>query len=113
MESKDTGTEEITYLLHVFPGGALQGLVPQQGRRVVGNHGRDSLHLVPLPAHAADGRLVAQEGLRRDLAERHEDAGADERDLLFEIAAAGGDLVRLRVAVAGRAALHDVGDVDL
>src|SRR5436309_1753751 len=105
-----SGPQEVAHLLHVLPGGALQGGIPQQGRRVVGDHGGDALHPEPLAAHAADGGVVAQQGLGRDPAEGDEDPGADERDLPVQVAAAGGHLVGLGIAVARRPALHHVGD---
>ena len=37
----------------------------------------------------------------------------DQRNLAIEIGAAGLELVRLRIAVVGRSALDDVGDIDL
>src|SRR6185295_15830271 len=42
-----------------------------------------------------------------------DDARRDQAHLLLEEAAAGGHLVGLRVAVAGRTTLDDVGDVDV
>ena len=59
------------------------------------------------------GRRVAEQRLRGELAERDDHPRPDRRDLRAQERLAGLDLVGLRVAVARRAALHDVRDVDL
>ena len=55
----------------------------------------------------------AGEKLRREVAERRDDGRLDQLDLPEEMALARLDLVRLRVAVPGRAALQDVRDEDV
>ena len=62
---------------------------------------------------ARDPERAAREELRREVAERRDDARLDQLDLAEEVRLAGLDLVRLRVAVARRAALQDVRDVDV
>src|SRR5581483_11696927 len=69
--------------------------------------------LLLLPVHLRDAERPAGEKLRREVAERRDDDGLDQLDLAEEMALAGLDLVRLRVAVARRAALEDVRDVDV
>src|SRR6185312_3394198 len=85
----------------------------QEERGVVRGHERDALVLLPGAAEARDGRVRAQEALRGELAERDDHARADGRELLLEEGLALGDLVGLGVAVARRAALQDVADVDV
>ena len=58
------------------------------------------------------GRVAAQE-LRREVAQRADDARLDELDLAHEVLRAVLDLPRQRVAVAGRPAAQDVGDEDI
>ena len=89
------------------------------------------LYLLYLDRHQVEELLFVQ-GLARTLAragadappcllihgssertERTEDEGADELDLTPEDRLAGSDLRRLGIAVARRAALQDVRDVDL
>ena len=62
---------------------------------------------------ARDPGRLAREQLRREVAERRNDLRLDQCDLPKEVALAGLDLVRLRVAVPGRAALENVRDVHL
>ena len=64
-------------------------------------------------AQPRDGRVRAQQALRGELAERDDHARADGGELLLEERLALGDLVGLGVAVARRAALQDVADVDV
>src|SRR3954454_19694774 len=77
-------------------------------------------HLAPadrrrrlLPVHLRDPRLPAGEELRREVAERRDDDRLDERDLPEEMGLARLDLVELRIAIARRAALEDIRDVDV
>ena len=63
------------------------------------------------PAELRDALLGVEQQLRREVPERDDHARLDQRELAVEPRRAGLDLVGLGVAVAGRAALHDVGDV--
>ena len=63
--------------------------------------------------HARDPGRLAREQLGREVAERRHDLRLDQLDLAEEVALAGLDLVRSRVAVARRPALEHVGDVDV
>src|SRR4029077_4572999 len=63
--------------------------------------------------HARDSGRLAREQLRREVAERRDDPWADQLDLPEEVPLARLDLVGSRGAVSGRAALQDVGDVDV
>ena len=56
---------------------------------------------------------LAGEQLRGEVAERAHHLRADQLDLCEEVPLAGLDLLGLRVAVPGRAALEHVGDVDV
>src|SRR5439155_2400881 len=69
--------------------------------------------LVLLAVDACDPERAAREKLRREVAECRDDGGLDQLDLAEEVALARLDLVRLRVAVARRAALQHVRDVDV
>src|SRR5262249_22501488 len=99
--------------LQVLPYLALRRRVAQEERRVEGRHERDALVGVEAAAQARDGGVAAQEALGGELAEADDHARPDGGELLLEERLAGGDLVRLGVAVARRAALDDVGDVDV
>jgi hypothetical protein len=77
---------------------------------------RDHLAAVPRvdgAAHPRDALLGLQHVLRGEVAERDDHRRLDQRDLLDEPGRTGLDLVLLRIAVAGRAALQHVRDVDL
>src|SRR5262249_38853050 len=64
-------------------------------------------------AQPGDRRVRAEEGLRGELAEGHDDRRANRVQLCLEERLAGLDLVRLGIAVPRRPALHHVADVDL
>jgi hypothetical protein len=64
-------------------------------------------------ADLGDARRIAGQELGREVAERGHDTRLDQADLLEQIRPAGLDLHRLRIAVARRAALEDVGDEDV
>jgi hypothetical protein len=63
--------------------------------------------------HPRDPGRVRGEELRREVAEGRDHARLDQIHLLLEPRPARVDLLRLRVAVAGRAALEDVRDEDV
>ena len=64
-----------------------------------------------LTTDLGDAFFRLQQQLRREVAERNDHARFDELELTIEPGRAGLDLVRLRIAVAGRTTLHDVRDV--
>ena len=64
-----------------------------------------------LPVDTADAVLSPRQEPRREVAERRDHARLHDRDLPVELPLARLDLVGLRIAVAGRAALDDVRDV--
>ena len=66
-----------------------------------------------MAVHACNAVGLAREELRGEVAECGDQLRLDQFDLLEEVALAGLDLVGLRVAVPGRAALDPVGDVDV
>ena len=72
-----------------------------------------SVDLLRDPVHARDPGRLAGEELRREVAERGNKRRLDQLDLPEEVRLAGLDLLGLRVAVAGRAALEHVRDVDV
>ena len=69
--------------------------------------------LLLLAVHARDPQRPAGEELRREVAERRDHLRLDQFDLAEEVRLARLDLVLLRVAVAGWAALEDVRDIDV
>src|SRR5262249_10175873 len=66
---------------------------------------------VHAPAQAAEARLRLQQPARGGLAERDDELRADELGLAIQERGARGGLVERRRSIAGRPALHDVGDV--
>src|SRR5262249_45392537 len=73
---------------------------------MVGGHHLDALVGVPAAPERADRNVpLAGQPLRRELAERDDDAGPNGGELLLEEGLTGLDLVGLGVAVAGRATL--------
>src|SRR5262245_6846039 len=76
-------------------------------------HHRNPAERAPLPAERRDPGPRPEQRLRRGRSQSDDDLGRDRLDLPEEERRAGGDLVRLRVAIAGRPALDDVRDVDL
>ena len=62
---------------------------------------------------ARDAVRAAGEELGREVAERADQLGPDQRDLREQVRLAGADLGGQRVPVAGRPALEDVGDEDV
>ena len=65
------------------------------------------------PVQARDPGRVAAQQLRREVAERADDPRLDQLELAEQVVLAVVDLLRQRVAVAGRPALEDVGDEDV
>ena len=66
-----------------------------------------------LAVKARDTPGAGKESLQRVPAEQQDDVRLQQRDLLIEVVAAGLDLERFGIAIAGRTALDDVGDVDV
>src|SRR5690606_29303857 len=105
-------------LLHVLPheplGAApLARRVAQQVGRVEERHDPDAVPSEPPTAQPGDALGGLEEVLGRHVTQRAYHLRLDDPDLLEQHALAGGDLGRRGVAVARRAVLHDVGDVDL
>src|SRR5688572_8107835 len=70
--------------------------------------------IIELPATQPRDRIHRlQQRLRRELAERHDHARLDDVDLAEQVRLALLDFVGFGIAVAGRPAFDDVGDVDL
>ena len=72
----------------------------------------DDAHLLASVQARDPGRVGAQE-LGREVSQRADDARLDELDLAQEVVLAVLDLLGVRIAVAGRAALQHVGDEDV
>src|SRR5205807_2877896 len=69
--------------------------------------------LLLLPVHARDPRRPPGQELRCEVPERCDDARPNQLDLAPEMALAGLDLLRYRIAVTRWTAFQHVGDVDL
>ena len=90
----------------------------ERGRRVVERVERDPVAAerrppARLPVDARDPERLAREELRGEVAERRDELSARSARSAEEVRLAGLDLVGLRVAVPGRAALDHVRDVDV
>ena len=96
----------------------LQAALAERRRRVVHRVGRRVRRACrrirgrTVPCARADAR-AGLECLQRVTAERHDHRRIEHLELALQIWRAGGNLVRLGVAVAGRPALDDVGDENL
>src|SRR5207247_1153345 len=69
--------------------------------------------LLLLAVDAGDAQRAAGQELGREVAERRHDLRLDQLDLLPEVALAGLDLVRLRIAIPGRAAFEYIRNEDV
>src|SRR5262249_25285447 len=87
--------------------------IPQEEGGVEGWDQDGGAVRVHTSAELADGLPGAEQGLRRDAAERQDDLGLQHGELRREKRRAGGELVGLRVAIAGGPAHDGVADVDL
>ena len=90
---------------------ALAGIA-QKGGGVEDRHGHNAVFDGPLTMLPADLEVLADILHGGDAAQADDDLRADQGDLLLQPAAAGGLLLRERVAVFRGAALDHVGDVD-
>jgi len=77
-----------------------------------GRHERDSLVFAPMAAHAADGSLIAKQGLRGDPAKADNHLRGNGSQLTREKRFTGGYFIWFRVTVTRRAAFFHVTDVD-
>src|SRR5204862_5074286 len=89
----------------------------ERGRRVVDrveeNAAAAERRLLFLPVDPRDSRRLAREQFRGEVAERRDDARADQLDLVPQVGFARLDLLGLRITVAGWTAFEDVRDVDV
>src|SRR5450759_559619 len=88
-----------------------QSAVVQRGGRVVERHVSDVTSLEEAPVDARDRALTGHQALKRVATEDENDLRPHELQLAFEIWRARLGFVGHRVAVHGRAALENVGDV--
>ena len=82
-------------------------VVHREDRRVAGTGRRIGLAGGAVGLRDPD---TGHEARHRVPAERHDHGRIEHLELALEVRRAGGDLVGLGIAVAGRSALHDVGD---
>src|ERR1035437_226771 len=99
--------------LDIFPSGALPRWIAEQRGGVVGDDQRHPVIAVYLTAQFTDRLRGLQESLRRERAEGKDHSGLEQLQLAQQVRAAGLDLVRRRIPVAGRAVLEDVADEDV
>src|SRR5512140_68996 len=105
----ETRSERIEVLEHF----RLPGRVAQdEGGMVRGEHGY-AVPFPPLPARPGDLLLDSQQEIQRGCTEGADDFGADRPNLAQQERKARLRLVREGDPVPRRAALHDVGDVDV
>src|SRR5262249_50502227 len=100
-------------LLDILPD---EPLVARVAQEIGGRERRHQLHavvVVPAAAQLRDRGLHAEQGLDRELPERGDHLLADALELPEEEGLAALHLVGLWIAVLGRPALDDVGDVDV
>ena len=76
-------------------------------------HDGEVPRLVEASAQLGHAELGLQDELRGEVAQAHDHVGPDAADLLAQKRRAGLDLLGFGVAVAGWAALHHIGDVDV
>lgn len=98
--------------LKVGPGVAFVLWVFEQVGGVEGGHDGDAVEGLPLPGFGLDV-LVAKQGVGRESAERDDDFWLEGVDLLEQKRRALLDFVVLGVAILGRAAFEDVGQIDV
>ena len=109
MQRRQAGEVRLEHLEH-------RGRVERGGRvveRVEQDAAAGDRELLLLAVHARDPERPPGEELGREVAERRDHLRLDQLDLAEEVRLARLDLVLLRVAVAGWAALEDVRDVDV
>src|SRR3989441_13088184 len=97
----------------VFPGLGLVGKIAQQISRVIGHDERHALIAMQPPAQARDARLGVEQRLHGKAPHREDQFRLDELELAQQVGRALADLEGLRIAVARRAALEHVADVDV
>ena len=104
----EQGPQQVEVLLE---GSHLRAVVDGRRRMEHGDHaqGAGALHAA---AQAGDALARLQDELGGEVAQGDDDRGVHAGNLLAQPGGAGLDLFWARVAVAGRAALEDVGDVD-
>src|SRR5262245_33804118 len=113
MRSVWTG-EEVTHFLHVFPDVPLAIRTAQQeGGMKRGDQHNPTPKVVNTSAQPGDRRVGAEKRVRRKRAQRNDDLGSNRVDLTEQEGLTGRNLVRFRVAIAGRPALQDVRDIDI
>src|SRR6202034_1198886 len=103
------GKLQVLPRLALVPGGA------QRGGGMI-RHDQWCVQLAEVvhpPAQPCERGIGREQVLRRDAPDREDQPRLQQRDLAQQVRQAGGDLLRLRVAVAGLPALEHVGNVDV
>ena len=99
--------------LKVIPDRLPELWVPEHRRRMVGRQDWPSLVLENLTMNLVHGLGLPKDVLGRNPAQGQDKLGIQELDLCFQVVRAGKDLFRQGVTVPGRAALDQVGDIDV
>src|SRR5262245_15268691 len=113
MQISDFRSQKLANLLHIFPDFALRRGVSQQVRRVKRRNQLGAAEVVDAAAQPRNRVERAEQRLRAELAERDDHLRFDDVDLPEQKRLARLDFVGLRIAVARRAALDHVRDVDV
>ncbi len=85
----------------------------QQVCRMISRNQRNAAMVMQFAAQTADGRIGREQIRSRDFAQRHDQFWLDQFDLPRKLRRAGRRFLRRGVAIAGRAALDDVGDINV
>src|SRR5687768_768498 len=99
--------------LDIFPCWAFPCGIPKQCRRVIRDDERDAAILMDRSPQFSDRRFGVEKSLGGEAPERNDYFRLDQLELPDEVWSARRDLVRQRVAVAGRPVLEHVADEDV
>src|SRR5688572_21288388 len=113
VSATDGAIEEFSSKLDIFPRWPLPGRISQERRGMVRDHQRHAIISVNSAAQFADSFTCIQQRLGGKRPERHDHAWLDQLDLAEEIRTTGLNFIRHRIAIAGRAMLQDVANVDV
>src|SRR5258708_2488830 len=105
--------EVAAHLAHVLFEGCQQAAVVERGGGMVQRHVETSAVADARAVRARDARRAGEDALQRVAAQQQDDVGPDQLDLRVEEVGARFHLLGQRIAVARRAALEHVADVEV
>src|SRR5688572_14431641 len=105
--------EEFSSKLDIFPRWPLPGRISEERRWMIGHYQWHAVISVNSAAQFANSFSRVQQRLGGKSPERHDHAWLDQLDLANEVRTAGLNFIRHRIAIAGRAMLQDVANVDI